>query len=75
MDFILGFLIGGLIGLSIMLISNSKTNNKVSGTFVIDLRDPTKDICRFEMDESLNSIYSKKQITLNVKVYEDNSLN
>lgn len=74
MDFILGFLIGGLIGLSLMLISTSKTN-KVSGTFVIDLRDPTKDICRFEMDESLNSIYSKKQITLNVKVYEDNSLN
>ena len=48
---------------------------KPSGTFVIDLRDPEKDVCRMEMDESLNDIYEKKQIILNVRVYEEDSLN
>ena len=44
---------------------------KPSGTFVIDTSDPMKDICRFEMDESLNSIYSKKRIWLRIKVITD----
>lgn len=68
MEFILGILIGGLL---FWLFFERK---KPSGTFVIDLTDPTKDVCRFEMDESLNSIYTKKRIVLNVKVFEDNSL-
>jgi hypothetical protein len=45
--------------------------NRPSGTFVIDLSDPIKDVCRFELDESLESIYAKKRMILNVKTYSD----
>ena len=68
MEFILGLLIGGLL---FWLFFERK---KPSGTFVIDLTDPAKDVCRLEFDESLNSIYTKKRIVFNVKVFEDNSL-
>lgn len=69
MEFIAGIIVGVLICCLV------KTRKKASGTFVIDLTDPMKDVCRFEMDESLNSIYTKDQILLNVKVYEDNTQN
>lgn len=65
------FLIGIVVGCILYYVFGVR--KKPSGTFVIDTTDPMKDICRFEMDESLNEIYSKKQITLNVRVYEDNS--
>ena len=71
---ILLFMIVGLIGVIIgfwLTTYISIIDNKPSGTFVIDLTDPMKDVCRFEMDESLESIYSKKQITLNLKTYGD----
>ena len=63
---ITGMIIGGGITYFILI-----SDNKPSGTFVIDLTDPMKDVCRFEMDESLETIYSKKQIVLNVKTYGD----
>lgn len=61
---IIGMIIGG--GITYFTIVSE---HKPSGTFVIDVSDPMKDICRFEMDESLDSIYVKKQITLNVRTY------
>ena len=67
------FLIGILVGALLYYVFGER--KKASGTFVIDLRDPEKDICRMEMDESLNDIYEKKRIVLNVRVYEDDSLN
>ena len=67
------FLIGILVGALLYYVFGER--KKASGTFVIDLRDPEKDVCRIEMDESLNDIYEKKRIVLNVRVYEDNSLN
>lgn len=67
MNFWLGVLAG------ILLCYILEKSKKPSGTFVMDLTDPDKDICRLEMDDSLNTIYTKKQIILNVKVYEDNS--
>ena len=69
MDFLIGIIVGGL--LYYIFVERKKS----SGTFVIDMRDPMKDICRFEMDESLNTIYTKKQIILKVKVYESDSQN
>lgn len=69
----LEFLIGIFVGALMYYVFGER--KKPSGTFVIDLRDPEKDICRMEMDESLNDIYEKKQITLNVRVYEEDSLN
>ena len=67
---ITGMVIGGGIAY-FTTIFNLKPQQKPSGTFVIDLTDPMKDVCRFEMDESLESICSKTQITLNVKTYGD----
>ena len=69
----LEFLIGIFVGALMYYVFGER--KKPSGTFVIDLRDPEKDVCRMEMDESLNDIYEKKQIRLNVRVYEEDSLN
>ena len=66
------FIVGVWVGLLLFYIFGVR--KKPSGTFVIDLRDPEKDVCRLEMDDSLNDIYSKKQIILNVRVYENDSL-
>ena len=66
------FIVGIWVGLLLYYIFGVR--KKPSGTFVIDLRDPEKDVCRLEMDDNLNDIYSKKQIILNVRVYEDDSL-
>ena len=70
MEFLVCIVIGMIIGGGITyftIISELKS----SGTFVIDVSDPMKDICRFEMSDSLETIYSKKQIVLDVKTYGD----
>lgn len=72
MDFLLPFLLGGLLVFLITLLRYSG-KRKSSGTFIIDFSDPIKDVCKLELDEDLNSIYQKKQIVLNIKTYEDNS--
>ena len=70
---IVGVIVGVIIGTILHYIFEKR--KKPSGTFVIDLTDPTKDVCRIELDDSLNDIYYKRQMILNVKVYEDHSLN
>lgn len=62
MDFVIGIVVG--IVLSYIFIRFIK--KKPSGTFVIDLSDPMKDVCRLELDENIESIYTKKQIILNI---------
>ena len=62
--------VGVIIGFWLASFIN-KRDNKPSGTFVMDLTDPMKDVCTVELDECLESIYSKNQITLNVKTYGD----
>ena len=42
-----------------------------SGTFVIDVSDPMKDICRLELGESLDSMFYKKTIVLNIETHGD----
>ena len=66
------FIVGIWVGLLLFYVFGVR--KKPSGTFVIDLRDPEKDVCRLEMDDSLNDIYAKKRIILNVRVYENDSL-
>lgn len=70
MEFLIGIFVGALL-----YYVFGKRRDKPSGTFVIDLTDPTKDVCNLELSENLNDIYMKKQIILNIKIYEDNSLN
>ena len=62
---------GIVVGLLLYYVFGSR--KKPSGTFVMDLTSPEKEVCRLEMDDSLNDIYFKKQIILNVRVYEDDS--
>lgn len=69
---IVGFITGLLACLYIWHLSDSRKNN-YSGSFVIDLSDPMKDICRLELEEDIESIYSKKQITLLVKTIGEDS--
>lgn len=68
MYYLLATLIGVIFGGVITYLTVNR-NKKPSGSFVIDISDPMKDICRLELEESLESIYSKDQIILNVKKY------
>lgn len=65
------FVVGIVVGLLLYYVFGSR--KKPSGTFVMDLTNPEKDVCRLEMDDNLNDIYSKKQIILNVRVYQNDS--
>lgn len=67
MEFLIGIFVGGLL---YWLFANQK---KPSGTFVIDFSDPLKDICRLELEEDINRIWTKKKIVLNVKTYGEES--
>lgn len=65
MEFLIGLVVGAVVvGMISYILSKRR---KLSGTFVIDLSDPMKDICRLELHESLESIYKKKQIILNIE--------
>lgn len=66
--FVIGILIGYLI---FWLFVDRKKPIKPSGSFVIDFSDPMKDVCRLELDESLDSVYTKKEIVLTVKTFND----
>ena len=63
----IGIVIGGLLYYVLF------DRDKAAGTFILDMTDPTKDICKLDLTESLNTVYSRKYIWLRVKVYEDNS--
>lgn len=65
MDFVIGIFVGALL---CWLFAERK---KPSGTFVIDVSDPAKDVCRLELEENINSIWSKKQIILKVKTFAE----
>ena len=67
------FIVGVIVGVILRYVFAER--KKPSGTFVIDFTDPIKDVCRLELDDNLNSLYSKKYITLKVKVFEENSHN
>lgn len=67
-SFIVGLIFGGIV--MFMCGPRKKTKMNPSGTFVIDFSNPMKDVCRFELAEDLNSIYTKKQILLNVETHD-----
>lgn len=64
MEFLIGIFVGGLLYWLIFCYK------KPSGTFIIDFSDPTKDVCRLELDEDINDIYTKKRILLKIKTFE-----
>lgn len=65
MEFLIG-LFAGIIGVGLCEFIIYK-RKRSAGTFIIDFSDPMKDICRLELDESIDEIYTKKQITLKIK--------
>lgn len=65
MEFLVGIFVGALL---YWVFAERK---KAVGSFVIDFSDPMKDICRLELDEDINVIYTMKHITLNVKTIRD----
>jgi hypothetical protein len=58
------FVIGILVGAILLYIFVER--KKPSGTFTIDFSDPAKDVCRLDLEEDLNDIWSKKHIVLKV---------
>lgn len=65
--FVIGLFVGGLM---FWLFFDRKKPIEPSGTFVIDFSDPMKDVCKLELEESLDSVYTKKEIVLKVETYE-----
>lgn len=65
MEFLIGLIVGVVLaGLVFCLISKLR---KPSGSFILDFSDPMKDVCRLDLEESLESIYGKKKIILRIK--------
>lgn len=65
MEFLIGIFVGALL---YYVFCERK---KPSGVFTIDLSDPdNKEICKFELYDSLDVIYSKKHILLDVKTFD-----
>ena len=60
-EFMLGIFVGAL------LFYVFKTRTKYSGTFYIDFSDPMKDVCKLELDENINDIYTRSKMVLRVK--------
>lgn len=58
------FILGLIIGVVVMCFFNRP--QEPSGTFVMDFSNPDDEFCKLVMDEDLNSIYTKKRITLRV---------
>ncbi len=69
MDYVVMIVIGMIIGGAITYFVEKANKPKSSGTFVIDLSDPMKDICRFELGESLDSMYVKKQVLFDIETH------
>lgn len=67
------FIIGIFVGALLYYVFAERKRS--SGTVIIDLTESAESPIALKFSESINSIYSKKHITLDVEVHEDNSLN
>lgn len=69
MEFLIGIFVGGLL----YYIFAERKN--ASGKLILDLTESAEQPVVIKFHESLNDIYMRKQIVLDVEVLEDNSLN
>ena len=65
---------GVIVGLLIGYICYKLHKPKLSGKFVMDFSDPTKDACRLVLEEDLNDIYTRKYMVLQIETHELQSL-
>ena len=71
MGFIIGVIAGVIIGVWGYILTHKTTP---SGTFIMDFSNPDEEgFCKLVMDEDLNSIYTKKEITLRIETKDFNS--
>ena len=70
MNFILGVAVGTFVGWVLWYLFDRKTPLKTSGTFYMDFSDPNKDVCRLDLEEDPNDIYTKKYIVLKISTHE-----
>lgn len=68
MEFLIGIFVGALL---FWVLVERKT---ASGSFIVNMDDPMEETFRIEMHETLGEICNKKQIFLNVKIQDSNSL-
>lgn len=59
------------VGVGMLLYHILFDHDRAAGTFILDFTNPEKDVCKLDLEESLNTIYSRKYIWLRVKVYGD----
>ena len=64
--YVIGLIVGAIATLAIVRLIKPKP----SGTFYMDFSDPNKDICRLDLEEDPNDIYTKKYIILKVSTHE-----
>ena len=65
------FVVGMFVGALLFYIFVDR--KRPSGSFTIDFSDPTKDICRLDLEDDLNNIWKKKHIVLKVITRDANS--
>lgn len=70
MNYILLFCLGVIVG---GIVAKIFSRVKPSGVFMMDFSDPIKDVCTLHLDESLESVYKKKRIVLEVETHDYNS--
>ena len=73
MGLIIAYILGCLNAVLFTYIHNKM--RKPSGTFIMDFSNPEEEFCKLVMDEDLNSIYTKKEITLRIDAKDFNSPN
>ena len=66
------FVVGVFVGALLFYIFVD--HKKPSGTFIIDCSDPlNENLCTLNLHESLDAIWDKKKIVVNVKTYSNDS--
>lgn len=70
MEFIIGYFVGTIIACLVWQMYVKKKLPKPSGAFIIDFTDPMTDVCRLELREDLNDIYTKEYIRLEIHTHE-----
>ena len=67
------FIIGILAGAFLFWVFCER--KKSSGTFTVNMSDPLDETFKLDIYDSLGELCAKKQIHLDVKIINDNSLN
>lgn len=68
MEFLIGIFVGGFL---YWVFAERKRS---SGSFIVNMSDPMDETLKIEMYDSISEVCSKKQILLDVKILNEDSL-